>query len=67
MSLSKEELANWFADPTTKKIRKILEQRANDIMVGWANNKYSTVVKAEFAKGRINGIMEIFDIEGDDK
>ena len=63
--LTQVELNSWLIDPVTKKIRIKIEETISDLKDKWVMGVFNDK-EAEYARGRIAGLIEIFEIEGDE-
>ena len=64
--LSKEELESWKLDPTTKKVHRKVFAVIQDIKDEWATGKFVDSLVEAHQRGRILGLVEIFEIEPDE-
>jgi len=66
-SLSRQELESWLRDPVTKKIRKKVDEEMGLSYDNWLNGRFATPELSEFERGKILGMLSVFNVEIDEE
>ena len=64
--LTRQEVSNWKMDPVTKEITRRFNEDIHRMLADWAAGTYDTFSKGERARGVIEGITMVLNVEGDE-
>lgn len=57
------ERSEWLEHPYTKHLKNRVVEVVDEIKDEWASGKYPEQESNEYARGRIHGLFEIFELE----
>jgi len=59
--------SEWLQNPYTKQLRKEVERVIQEIKDEWGEGHFISPERNAYARGRIHGLSEIFNMETDDE
>ena len=61
--MQSQEIQEWLLNPVTKRVRRRAEEVVQEIKESWASGAFKDMESSEYARGRIEGLLELFQIE----